>query len=255
MTELAERQETPIAETSETGAMMNAIIRMASDPQTDVDKFERLIAVQERMMAKQAEQSFHAAMNLAQSEMGRVSADATNPQTRSKYATYAALDRALRPVYSQHGFSLSFDTGDAPRENEVRVVCNIAHRDGHRETRHVDMPADGKGIKGNTMMTSTHASGSAMSYGMRYLLKLIFNVAVGENDDDGNHAGARPVSADQAATIQAKLDETGADTARFLRAVGTKFSCGRLDNIEQIPAMFYDDVIGMIEANAKRKAQ
>ena len=35
-------------------------------------------------------------------------------------------------------------------------------------------------------MTKTHAMGAGMSYGMRYLLKMIFNVAVGEDDTDGN---------------------------------------------------------------------
>jgi hypothetical protein len=50
------------------------------------------------------------------------------------------------------------------------------------------MPVDGKGAKGNDVMTKTHAFGSGASYGMRYLLKMIFNVAVGEDDDDGNGA-------------------------------------------------------------------
>ena len=31
----------------------------------------------------------------------------------------------------------------------------------------------------------THAVGAGMSYGMRYLLKMIFNIAIGEDDDDG----------------------------------------------------------------------
>ena len=37
-------------------------------------------------------------------------------------------------------------------------------------------------------MTKTHAFGSGTSYGMRYLLKMIFNIAIGEEDDDGNAA-------------------------------------------------------------------
>jgi ribosomal protein L37AE/L43A len=53
------------------------------------------------------------------------------------------------------------------------------------------MPADGKGAKGNDVMTKTHAAGAAGSYGARYLLKGIFNVAIGENDDDGNGATPR----------------------------------------------------------------
>jgi hypothetical protein len=56
------------------------------------------------------------------------------------------------------------------------------------------MPADGKGAKGGDVMTKTHATGAAMSYGARYLLKYIFNVAVGEDDNDGN--GSTPLSED-----------------------------------------------------------
>jgi len=66
----------------------------------------------------------------------------------------------------------------------------LSHASGHTRTYSCDMPADGKGAKGNDVMTKTHAAGSAMSYGQRYLLKLIFNVAIGEQDDDGNGAGA-----------------------------------------------------------------
>lgn len=174
-------------EVSETNAVLAMIERVAMNPEVDIDKLERMLAMQERILDRNAEQAFNAAMSDAQKETGRVSADATNPQTRSRYATYAALDRALRPIYTSHGLSLSFDTGDAI-EGHVRVVCYVAHRDGHSRTYHADMPADGLGAKGNAVMTKTHAAGSAMSYGMRYLLKLIFNVAVGEDDNDGNGA-------------------------------------------------------------------
>ena len=39
-------------------------------------------------------------------------------------------------------------------------------------------------------MTKTHAAGSALTYGQRYLLKMIFNIAIG-SDDDGNAASPR----------------------------------------------------------------
>lgn len=68
----------------------------------------------------------------------------------------------------------------------VRVLCYVAHAQGHSRTYHIDMPADGKGAKGGDVMTKTHAVGAGASYGMRYLLKMIFNVAVGEDDADGN---------------------------------------------------------------------
>jgi len=121
--------------------------------------------------------------------MGRIEADATNNQTRSKYATYGKLDKALRPIYTYEGFSLSFGTEDAP-EGMVGMVCFVSHRSGHTRQYRAHVPSDGKGAKGGDVMTKTHAFGSGTSYGMRYLLKMIFNVAIGEEDDDGNAASS-----------------------------------------------------------------
>jgi hypothetical protein len=162
--------------------------RLARDPDASVEKIERLMALWERGEARKSEGAFNVAMSAAQAAMRPIATDADNPQTRSRYASYAALDRGLRPIYTQYGFGLSFDTADSPIDLHVRVLCYVTHADGFSRTYHIDMPADGKGAKGGDVMTRTHATGSAVSYGMRYLLKMIFNVAVGEHDDDGNRA-------------------------------------------------------------------
>lgn len=180
------QQSAPV---SDSIALIQAITNAAHNPDVDIEKMERLWAMRERLAAKDAEKAFNDSMVSAQSKMGRISADATNPQTRSRYATYAQLDRHLRPIYTAYGFSLSFNSGTDAPEGHVRVLCYVSHSTGHTRTYQCDMPSDGKGAKGNDVMTKTHAAGSAMSYGMRYLLKLIFNVAVGEDDDDGNAAG------------------------------------------------------------------
>ncbi|WP_373078649.1 ERF family protein [Zhongshania sp.] len=176
----------------EPAQVVNMIERIAVDPNANPERMHQMLDFLERLNSKDAKQRFSAAMATCQADMSPVATDATNNQTRSKYATYAALDRALRPIYTQHGFSLSFDTADSPLEQHVRVVCYVEHLSGHSRTHHIDIPADGKGAKGGDVMTKTHATGSATSYGMRYLLKMIFNVAVGEADDDGNAAGKKP---------------------------------------------------------------
>lgn len=183
----AGEKELQTAPPNESAALM--FERLACDPKASVEKIERLMALWERSEAKKAEAAFNGAMSEAQAKMRPVAADASNPQTHSRYASYEALDRALRPIYTENGFGLSFDTGEGAPGEYVRVLCYVTHRDGHARTYRVDMPADGKGAKGGDVMTKTHAVGSAMSYGMRYLLKMIFNVAVGEDDDDGNRAG------------------------------------------------------------------
>lgn len=154
----------------------------------DVDVIERLTGLQRQQVEYQAMVEFNEAMQRCQSKMKRIGADALNPQTKSKYTTYAKLDGALRPIYSGEGFSLSFNNGEPIAPETIRVLCYVS-RGGHTRTYQIDMPADGKGAKGGDVMTKTHATGAAESYGMRYLLKMIFNVAVGETDDDGNLGG------------------------------------------------------------------
>lgn len=197
--------------------VLAVIERAANNPEVDIDKMERLLVMQEKILNKQAETTFNQAMATAQSEMRPIAADAENPQTRSKYASYKALDNALRPVYTAHGFALSFNTADSPQDKYIRVLCYVSHQAGFSRTYHVDMPADGLGAKGGQVMTKTHAAGSAMTYGMRYLLKLIFNVAIGEDDDDGNLAGAVEfVTKAQAGTLAELLKISGANQGKFL---------------------------------------
>src|SRR5438132_1542582 len=105
-------------------------------------------ALQEKALARDAEMQFNEAMNRAQAALGRVAPNLNNPQTKSKYASYAALDRVLRPVYTKEGFSLSFDTAETPHPDTVRVLCYVSHRAGHTRKYQVDMPCDGKGAKG-----------------------------------------------------------------------------------------------------------
>lgn len=198
MNAVVERPQAAVAPPvlSDSSHLTQAIIAAARDEHVNVEKMERLLVMHQQIAARDAEQHFNAAMSAAQAQMGRVSADAVNPQTRSHYASYAQLDRHLRPIYTAHGFALSFDEGDGAPENHVRVVCYVSHSAGHTRTYRCDMPADGKGARGGDVMTKTHAVGSGKSYGKRYLLKDIFNVAVGEDDDDGNAADGTPTRAE-----------------------------------------------------------
>src|SRR5256885_4600574 len=123
---VVESKEQPVVESAAT-SMIQVIERAARDPGTDIEKMERLLAMQERIVARDAEARFNASMTAAQAEMGRISADATNPETHSKYASYAKLDKVLRPIYVKHGFALSFDEATPATAGNVRVLCHVSH--------------------------------------------------------------------------------------------------------------------------------
>ncbi len=187
---LVDTDEQALAPVDPAGQAMSLFERLATNPDIDPAKLAQLMDLNDRVTAKQAETAFNAAMAAAQKEMEPIRAASFNPQTSSKYADYAALDRAVRPLYTKHGFALSFDSGTAG-ENQVQMVCYVTHDAGHTRTYKLLMPADGKGPKGGDVMSRTHATGSATYYGMRYLLRMIFNLAI-DRDDDGNAAGHQP---------------------------------------------------------------
>lgn len=236
---------TPAVEPS---TILQVLERAASDPNVDVDKMERFLAMHERLLARDAEAAFNQAMTAAQSEIGRVGADANNSQTKSRYATYAKLDKALRPVYTRHGFALSFGTAEAPLPEYVRVMCHVSHNGGHSRDYQVDMPADGKGAKGGDVMTKTHAVGSATQYGMRYLLKMIFNVAIGDEDDDGNGASLEPISAKEHDALLAAIEDTKTNIDQFLDYFG-------VDDLRALPAKRFLEASKMLAAKKRKQEQ
>ena len=104
---------------TDAAALMETITRAARDPEIDVDKLERLMAMYERITSKQAEQAFNEALKEAQQEMPQVVKDADNTHTKSKYARLETLSKAVNPIITKHGFSMSFGTADCPEKDQT----------------------------------------------------------------------------------------------------------------------------------------
>lgn len=173
----------------EAAAFLSMIERASRDPAVDVAKMEKLLELRNQQRDYDARVEFDNAMADAQAEMEPVRKNSQGD--KSKYASYGALDNAIRDIYTKHGFAISYNTIESQLPEHVKVLARCSHRAGHRENYHIDMPADGKGARGNDVMTKTHATGSAYTYGRRYLLGGIFNVAI-TDDDDGKAAGYKP---------------------------------------------------------------
>src|SRR5271154_5741796 len=103
-----------VIEVPQADPMMAMIERAARDPQTDIDKLERLFALRERMVAEEKKTAYQAAMVRAQAKMKPVYRDAENKHTHSTYARLESISDAIKPIYTEEGFSLSFDTADSP---------------------------------------------------------------------------------------------------------------------------------------------
>lgn len=222
-------------------AILHMIERVARDPEADIDKFERLVAVKERMEQQEREKAFNAAMSAAQAEMAPVVRDRKNTHTHSTYATLEAISEAIRETYTKNGFSLSFGAEPSEIQGHYRIYCICAHQSGFQRRYEADLPADVAGSQGKTNKTAIQGFGSTMSYGRRYLTLLIFNIALKDEDDDGNAAGVETISPEQAIDIRGALEEiaeaeeieVGATVANFCKYM-------RVETIDKIPQDQFD---------------
>ncbi len=228
---------------SEAAAVMSVIERAARDGNIEVA--ERMLAMQERILARNAELAFNESMRASQEEMPKVLRNKRNEQTNSKYADLEKVNDAIVPVYTKHGFSLSFGTDSSSLEGHIGITCMVSHVQGHSRPYRCDMPLDLVGLKGNANKTATHAHGSTMSYGRRYLALLIFNVTLTNEDRDGNQKSDR-LTTDQVTALNDLIKEVAADRARFLAYIGA-------DSVESIPAAKFNTAKAALESKRGAK--
>lgn len=200
MTALTKRQEQPsqvAAPVASEDAWLSMIERAARDPAIDVSKMERMFEMRERVMKTSAEQAFNASFVAVRAAVGPVIKNKSNDQTRSKYADLFAIADVLDPIMTENGFAATFGTADCPIEGHYRITGTLLHAQGHSKEYHVDVPVDGAGIKGQTNKTATHAFGSTMTYGRRYLKVAMFDISITDNDGNRHRPPPAQVSPPQ----------------------------------------------------------
>lgn len=168
---------------ADAGSLMAVISRAASDPNTDVDKLERLMGLYERITAQQAKGAFNAALARVQPQLPVI--EEHGATDKAKYATWEDINDGIRPVLHEHGFALSFRVRRV--ENAISVTGILSHEDGHSEETTLELPSDTSGSK-----NAVQAVGSSLSYGKRYTAMALLNItsrAPQDRDDDGKAAG------------------------------------------------------------------
>jgi hypothetical protein len=162
------------------GPSLMGLIDYAVKNQSAIEVIKELRAMQMFDDAKRAERDFNEALESAQNEVSEVVPDAMNEQTGKKYASFKALNALLRPVYLRHKFTLSFNAAPSPNPEEIHVICDVSHKGGCTKQYMIPMSTDNKGPKGGGVMSKQQAFAAAASYGRSILLKMIFNIAIGE---------------------------------------------------------------------------
>lgn len=107
-----------------------------------------------------------------QSDLPVIKWDQENPHFKSKYASLEAVQSAILPLVAKAGFSVTFDW------IEHQIIGTVRHGETEVTRGQYPMPEEATAQK----------MGSEITYAMRYLLKLLFNLKIQGEDDDGNAA-------------------------------------------------------------------
>ena len=166
------------------------LLRMAVEQGADLDRLERLMALQERWEAGEAKKKFAVAFAAFKAEAvkiikGKLITD--GPLKNKKHAELSDAVNAATPALSRHGLSTAWRLTKDDKD-WMEVTCTLSHEGGHSESVSMGGPPD-TGPGRNAMQ----ARGSTKTYLERYTLTAILGLAAQDADDDGK-GGAADVS-------------------------------------------------------------
>lgn len=236
-------------------AVLALIERVALDPRADVEKLERLMAMYEQLKEKEAERAYNAAKGrvlkklagikivknrsvLREIGKGRLQ---KGPYEAFKYAPLEEIDKHLRPLLVEEDMDLSFS--DEPREGgDILIRGRLKHLPGgHYEDSFMPAPPDTTGGKSNVQ-----AVGSTNSFLRRYVACNIFNLVVGEDDDDGT-GGTIDESQTKTILDLIKKANAGLKFLRYMKAQSVEEAGSLEAAVATIAARDYRKAISTLE--------
>ena len=160
------------------------LLQLAVQQNADLDKLERLMALQERWEATEARKAYDAAFSAFKADavvIVKNKSVTAGPLSGKKYAELFSVVNAVTPALSKHGLSSSWKiTKD--EKDWIEVTCTLKHTAGHVESVSMGGPPDNGGAK-----NAIQARASTVSYLQRYTLKAITGLSEQEDDIDGGH--------------------------------------------------------------------
>lgn len=242
--------------------MVSLIERLVLNPDADLDKLERMLALKREHDRDNARISFAGALAAARSKIPPIVKDATvdfttrdGKRTNYQHETLAGIAKVIDPILSEYGLSYRFRTNQG--SGGVQVTCIIAHAHGHSEETSLSCAPDGSGSK-----NAFQAVGSAVTYLQRYTLKAALGLSA-EMDDDGQSAAPRrnddvrqdkpaprqrpaTIDADQFRQLQTKADEAGVPLERIADQY-------KVDRAEELLAADLPQIINRLQTTIKSR--
>ena len=220
--------------------LIQQVISAGGDPMHTAMVIKELAAIQQAQERfawereeRQARIDYDNAMTRCQKAIGRIAPNQSRGDTKSTWADYAQLDRAVRPIYTSEGFSISFREVQSLAPGKVRIEAEVS-RGGISKMYHAEITPSTTGPQGKAMATATDADAIAQSRAKRYIMLDIFNIAVGIDREEKAGIPEPAVSEEQEVKLQewadalrqcddlAILKNVFADAYKYAKSVGDK---------------------------------
>lgn len=220
------------------------LLQQAVQAGTSPEALEKLVALQERILARNAEGEFAVAMAQFQSRCPAIAKrKAVHNRSGQRMYAYAPLEDIISQVKDlmvELGFSYAFDTEHLD-SGGVEVSCIVRHRGGHKETTRVYIPAT-KGMNTNAAQDQI----IQVTYGRRQSFVNAFGITTADEDSDGNSESRHaPITATQLAELEQMVTNTETDMVKFCKHL-------RVESLDQLPAGRYEAAMEALQTKARR---
>jgi len=219
------------------------MIRMAVSSGADLDKLEKLLALQERWEAGEARKAYNKSMSEFKANPPKIDKDrhvgystAKGKVGYSHASLYNVVDKITAEL-SKYGLSASWRT---QQNGKIVVTCRISHSAGHFEETSISAEADVSGAK-----NSIQAIGSTITYLQRYSLLCILGLATYEQDNDG-HVEEEKIDENKVAILNGLIKELAVDQTKFIEFMA-------VEKIEDIPSSQFNKAKLALESKRRKK--
>lgn len=160
---------------------LSVIQHMVKSGNFDVSVAKELLEMQKDFLKHQAIINYNNDFSLMSKEIPVIAKSKKAHNT--SYAPLEDIVKVVQPILSTYGFSVSFTT-EQQGLDAVTINCILQHKDGHSTSTSLMLPT--KAV--NNSMNAMQAIGAAISYGKRYTICGILNIATAQDDDNNGFA-------------------------------------------------------------------
>lgn len=207
----------------------------------NVEALDKLLAMQERLIADQRRIEFVQAMARLAPLLPEIKKHGDLTHLARKYAKYEDVERGIRPLYTAEGFSIAWNTADVG--GKLKVIGKLSHVGGHFEVYELTVPHDAGGGK-----NAIQAVISAESYAKRVLTIGMFNLVILDADKDGDQRDMEPIGDEKALDLKSAIESVGGNLGRFCKHF-------EIEKLSDLPKSRHKEALQMVEDRRKSVKQ